>query len=185
MITVCVCSVTQACDPMDYSPQAPMSVECSRQEYRNGSPCPLARGSSWPRDWTHISCVSYIGRRIISFHLFPAWSRPAKALQGCLIHCPQSNSSAVSSSWRLCGNGLIRNQRTEEFTFGREEAEVCRMGCFPGGQVRAPVSWQEGRSFGIHQMWVKAQSPHQPSLWLWTDKSSDLYWPYFSITVGY
>ena len=26
-----------------------------------------SRGSSWPRDWTHISCISYIGRWIL-FH---------------------------------------------------------------------------------------------------------------------
>ena len=27
------------CDPMDYSPQAPLSMELSRQEYWNGLPC--------------------------------------------------------------------------------------------------------------------------------------------------
>ena len=25
----------------------------------------FSRGSSWPRDWTHISCISYIGKQIL------------------------------------------------------------------------------------------------------------------------
>ena len=36
--------------------QAPLSMEFSRQEYR---------GSSWPRDQTHISCTSCISRQIL------------------------------------------------------------------------------------------------------------------------
>ena len=28
----------------------------------------FSRGSSWPRDWTHVSCISCIGRRVL-YHL--------------------------------------------------------------------------------------------------------------------
>ena len=36
----------------------------SRQEYWSGA-IPSSKGSSWPRDWTHVSCVSCIGRHIL------------------------------------------------------------------------------------------------------------------------
>ena len=39
--------------------QAPLSMEFPRQEYWRGIAIPLSRGSSQPRDQTHISCVSY------------------------------------------------------------------------------------------------------------------------------
>ena len=38
--------------------QAPLCVGFSRQDYWSGLPL----GASRPRDWTHISCISYIGR---------------------------------------------------------------------------------------------------------------------------
>ena len=45
--------------------QAPLSMGFSRQEYWNGLPCPPPGESSWPRDWTHISYVSCIGRQVL------------------------------------------------------------------------------------------------------------------------
>ena len=59
------------CNPRDYSPpgssahgifQARM-LECVAISY--------SRGSSWPREWAHISCVSSIGRQAL--HHCPAW----------------------------------------------------------------------------------------------------------------
>ena len=41
--------------PWTAARQAPLSMEFSRQEYWSGLPCPPSRGSSRPRDWTHIS----------------------------------------------------------------------------------------------------------------------------------
>ena len=40
-------------------------MEFSRQEYWIGLPFPLPRGSSQPKDRTHVSCVSFIGRQIL------------------------------------------------------------------------------------------------------------------------
>ena len=51
------------CDPMDSGPwqatwtvacQAPLSMGFSRQEYLARVARPSSRGSSWPRDWTHV-----------------------------------------------------------------------------------------------------------------------------------
>ena len=46
--------------------QAPLSMGFSRQEYWNG--LPSSRGSSQPRDHTHISDVSCNARQIFFYH---------------------------------------------------------------------------------------------------------------------
>ena len=51
-------------DPMDLAHQAPVSMGSSRHEYWSGLPFSSFRGSFWPRDWTHISCISCISRRM-------------------------------------------------------------------------------------------------------------------------
>ena len=35
----------------------------------------LARGFYWPRDWTHVSCISCIGKRVL-YHLSATWEVP-------------------------------------------------------------------------------------------------------------
>ena len=45
--------------------QAPLSMEFSRQEYWGGFAISYSRGSSRPRDRTHISCISYTGRQVL------------------------------------------------------------------------------------------------------------------------
>ena len=46
--------------------QAPLSIGFSRQEYWSGFPISYSRGSSRPRDQTHISYISCIGRWVLS-----------------------------------------------------------------------------------------------------------------------
>ena len=51
---------------MDYSPPgSSLFVGFSRQEYWRWVATPSSRGSSQPRDWTHISYVSCTGRRVL------------------------------------------------------------------------------------------------------------------------
>ena len=38
--------------------KAPWSMGSSRQEYWSGLPCPLPGESSWPRDWTQVTCTA-------------------------------------------------------------------------------------------------------------------------------
>ena len=64
--------------------QAPPSMEFSRQEYRSGwITISFSRGSSRPRNWTHISCI---GRRIF-YHsaIWEALVRLRRDLKGCLL----------------------------------------------------------------------------------------------------
>ena len=63
----CCCWITKLCPTLLQPPwtvacQASLSVRFPRQEYWSG--LPLSRGSSWPRDWTH---VSYVDRQVLYY----------------------------------------------------------------------------------------------------------------------
>ena len=45
-------------DPCTVDDQAPLSMGFSRQEYWSGLPFPSPGESSWPRDWTRVSCIT-------------------------------------------------------------------------------------------------------------------------------
>ena len=65
-------------DPMNYSLPGSMSIEFSRQEYWRGYRF-LLWGIFWPRQHTHISWVSCIGRQILynwAIWEAPCWSFP-------------------------------------------------------------------------------------------------------------
>ena len=51
--------------PWTVARQAPLSMGFSRQKYLSGLPCPPPRWSSRPRDRTHITYVSCIGKRVL------------------------------------------------------------------------------------------------------------------------
>ena len=44
--------------PWTVGHQAPLSMEFSRQEYLEWVSIPFSKGSSWPRDQTHVSCIA-------------------------------------------------------------------------------------------------------------------------------
>ena len=52
--------------PWTVTCQVPLTMEFSRQENRSGLPLSPPGGSSQPRDRTYISCVSRVGRHILS-----------------------------------------------------------------------------------------------------------------------
>ena len=60
------CSVmSDSVTPGTVAHQAPLSMGFSRQQYWSELPIFSSRGSSQPRDQTHISCISCIGRKIL------------------------------------------------------------------------------------------------------------------------
>ena len=65
--SVCVCSVAQSCltlcDPMDCSP--PVSSGIFQARILEWVAISYCKGSSQPRDWTQISCISCTGRWIL------------------------------------------------------------------------------------------------------------------------
>ena len=54
------------CDPMDYSPPGFSVHGIFQARILERVVMPSARGSSWPRDWSHISCVSCIADRFFT-----------------------------------------------------------------------------------------------------------------------
>ena len=66
---VCVCWVTKSCptlcDPMDCSPPGSSDHGTFQARVLTWVDISSSRGSSWPRDWTHVSCISCIGRWIV------------------------------------------------------------------------------------------------------------------------
>jgi len=53
------------CDPMDCSRQAPLSMGILQARILEWVAMPSSRGSSRPRDQTHISYISCIGRQVL------------------------------------------------------------------------------------------------------------------------
>ena len=77
---LCVGSVAQLCltlcDPMDYSPPGSRSsvYGISQTRILKWFAISFSKGSFWPRNWTHVSCVSCIGRWIL-YH-WATWETP-------------------------------------------------------------------------------------------------------------
>ena len=67
-ISVCAKSLqlcTALCDPMDCSPSGSSVHGILQARILEWVAIPFSKGSSWPRDRTHTSYVSYIGRQIL------------------------------------------------------------------------------------------------------------------------
>ena len=52
------------CNPMDYSPPGYSVHRIIQARILERVAMPFSRGSSWPRNWTHISYISCIGRQV-------------------------------------------------------------------------------------------------------------------------
>ena len=46
------------CDPMDCCPPGSFVLETLQARILEWAAMPTSRGSSWPRDWTHVSCIA-------------------------------------------------------------------------------------------------------------------------------
>ena len=70
------------CDPMDYCPPDSSVHGISHAKIMEWAAITFSRGSSQPRDWTHVSCISCIGRHILyhSCHL----GSPEQEVEGIL-----------------------------------------------------------------------------------------------------
>ena len=58
------------CDPLDCSHQVPLSMGILQATILEWIAMPSSRGSSWPRDQTHIAYVSCTGRQVL-YHQHP------------------------------------------------------------------------------------------------------------------
>ena len=62
---VCLHRVWLFCNPVDCSPPGSSVHGISQARIQEWVAISFSRGSSWPRDQTHVSCVSYIGRCVL------------------------------------------------------------------------------------------------------------------------
>ena len=68
-------SSVRLCDPMDYSPAGSSVHGLLQARMLEWLAISYSRGSSRPRDWSWISCISCIGRRVL-YHC--AWEASSK-----------------------------------------------------------------------------------------------------------
>ena len=77
---VCVCakyfSCVWLCDPMDCSPPGFSVHGISQARILEWVAISSSRASCWPRDWTHVCCVSCIGRRVFYHCVTITWEAP-------------------------------------------------------------------------------------------------------------
>ena len=63
---VCAQSCLTLCDSMDCSPPGSSVHGIFQARILEWVATPFSQGSSWPRDWTHVSCVSCIAGRFFT-----------------------------------------------------------------------------------------------------------------------
>ena len=82
MPRMCACSVAQCptlCDTMDCSPTGFSVHGISQARILEWVAISFSRGSSWPRDWIQVSCISCIGRWIL--YNRDTWEAPFSSIQ--------------------------------------------------------------------------------------------------------
>ena len=71
IICVHIQSCPTLCDPVDCSLPGSSVHGVPQGNILELVSMSSSRGSYWPRDWTHVSCISCMGRQI--FHYCPTW----------------------------------------------------------------------------------------------------------------
>ena len=97
------CPCPTLCDSMDYSPPGFSVHGIHQARYWSGSPFPISRGSSWPRDQIKVSCIA--GRFFIVRATTISWSllKVIKLSQWCYLTISSSEAS-FSFSFKFSQN---------------------------------------------------------------------------------
>ena len=118
MTCVCAQLCLTLCDPMDCSRPGSSVHRIFQARILEWVAIPSCRRSPWPRDWTHISFVSCIGRQFL--YCWPSW----EAVSGTLFH------TSCFFFWLL---GFSFNMR--DFCWGAWTLLLCHMGSVVVAQV--------------------------------------------------
>ena len=92
------------CNPMDCSPPDSSVHRILQARTLEWDTMPSSRGSSWPRDWTHVSCASCIARQIL-YHQHHVES-PSET-QMYLMAEHQNTCIRKQQNWRKIVNSTI------------------------------------------------------------------------------
>ena len=86
-----VCTQAQSCptlwDPVDCSPPGSPVHGISQARILEWVAISFSRGSSWPRDWTCVSCLSCSGRQIL--HHWDTWEAHCQGSPYSFFKCEQ------------------------------------------------------------------------------------------------
>ena len=133
--------------PWTVALQASLSMGFPRQEYWTGLPFPTLGESSWPRDQTHVSCISCIDRQILyHYHLGnPArtmvllfWPQPWSSL-----FWPQALHSQCIAAHGLTWQRLNTHTHTHTHTIRSQDDNLLSKG---GWEDHRGVQWQQKAS---------------------------------------
>ena len=102
---MCLCaqSCPILCDPVECSPPGSLSMGFSKQEY--WSVIPFSRGSFWPKDRTHVSCIAQsspsepVGKQTPRAPTSDRWLRITGATQG--------GGQFIKLSQNLSNSGIV------------------------------------------------------------------------------
>ena len=153
--TLSCCSRVWLCDPMDCSPQAPLSMGFPRQGNRSGSPLPSPGESSHPRDQTHVFCVSCLGRWILDH--CATWEAPEETgvrtnrrLRALVLIHPVGSPSLKTNRHCILKTPALVAQPLPRWS----------LSCFPGASLPTPLStvYTDGRT-------ACPEAPRSPSSW--------------------
>ena len=110
----CCCSAAQLCptlcDPMDCSLPGSSVHGISLARIQEQVAISFSRGSSWPRDWTHVSCI---GRKILylwaTWEAHMTWTNHKSSGKYSLSVCPWRTEKQirVSPGWPLLTASLL------------------------------------------------------------------------------
>ena len=132
--------------------QSPLSMEFSRQKYWSGLPFPPPRDP--PRDWSGVSCISYIGRCIpydwatrkphnatyyLIYHcrFFPVDCKSSKQKSWCFPSCPGSFNVILIQSL-LPGWPSLRSPEQHLYTCGPSSLHVPHLWLLPSRSSAQP-----------------------------------------------
>ena len=109
---VCMLSHVRSVTPMDCSPPGSSLHEISPARIQEWVAISSSRGSSWPRDQTHISCVPCIGRWIL--YRCATWEVRIYSLLLLLL-------SRFSRVWLCATPQMAAHQAPPSLGFSRQE----------------------------------------------------------------
>ena len=112
------------CDPMDCSPQAPHFIGILQARILEWVAIPFSRGSSWPRDWIHVSFVSCIGRQVLYHHRHLGSPTYNKAPDKPVLNILQNTCPVLLKNVKV-----LKNKESEQLSQPREAYEDMRTNC--------------------------------------------------------
>ena len=93
------------CDPSDYSPPGFPVHGILQARILKWVAIPFSRGSSWLRNWTHVSCID---RRIL-YHWAP-WGALFKSSVYTLANCPFLENPRDGGAWWAAVYGITQSR---------------------------------------------------------------------------